>query len=260
MIPATLWRERPLALITGVMLTLGVLYFVAEFWSAALWTGSDYSFRLNYVSDLGAVVCRDLDGDFVCSPGNVIMNTGFVVQGVIIGIGGILAAHLLLPHRKIRFLVMFFLLLSAIGTVMVGLFHGSFGLPATGLNRLHWLGAGLAILFGNAGILVFAASAISHGPRLWAAFGLLAGTVGLGSLFLIRSPLRDILGTGTIERLAVNPIIIWTIGTGILILYFGLHHHREAVSEPLRILREQRREQRMLARHAHSEEIRKVPQ
>lgn len=243
--PPTLWRERPLALVTGVLLSSGILYFVAEFWSAALWTGSDYNFRVNYVSDLGSVICRDVGANYICSPGNIIMNTGFVVQGVIIGIGGILAAHLLLPHRKVRFLVMFFLLLSAAGTAMVGFFHGSFGLPATGLNRLHWLGAGLAILFGNAGIIVFALSAVRHGPRRWAGFGLLAGTVGLGSLFLIRSPLREILGTGTIERLAVNPIIIWTIGTGILILYFGLHRRREVASEPLRLRIQAKRELRI---------------
>lgn len=243
--PKTLWRERPLALVTGLLLSLGILYFIAEFWSAALWTGRDYSFQFNYVSDLGSVVCRDVGASYICSPGHVIMNTGFVVQGLIIGVGGILAAHLLLPHRKIRFLVMFFLLLSAAGTVMVGFFHGSFGLPATGLNRLHWLGAGLAILFGNAGIIVFALAAVRHGPRLWAAFGLIAGAVGLGSLFLIRSPLREYLGTGTIERLAVNPIIIWTIGTGILILYFGLHRRREVASEPLRLRQEAKRELRI---------------
>ncbi len=234
MMPSAVWRERPLAIVTGVLLTLGVLYFVAEFASASLWSGGVYSFRENFVSDLGVTVCRDIAGSFVCSPGNAIMNTGFIVQGVVIGIGGVLASHLLLSHRRVRFVVMALLVLSAVGTILVGLFHGSFGLPSTGLNRIHRLGALLAIVAGNAGILVFAGAAMKHGPRRWASFGILAGTVGLASLLLFRTPVENILGSGTVERLAVNPIILWTIATGILLIWGGLHRRTTPVPDRAR--------------------------
>ncbi len=223
-------REHTLTIVTGVILTLGVLYFVGEFAAAALWGGGTYSFRFDYISDLGAVVCREIDGSPVCSPGNVFMNGAFVVQGFVTAVGGLLATHLLLPHRAIRWVVTVLLLISAAGSVMVGFFHGSFGLPPTGLNRLHWLGAAMAIFGGNLGILVFGVSAIWRGPRSWAVFAISAGSVGLIALFCFRSPIERMLGSGLLERLAVDPIIVWVIATGIMLLIRSRRHARHLAS------------------------------
>ncbi|MEY2847932.1 MAG: hypothetical protein RI885_597 [Actinomycetota bacterium] len=233
-------REHTLTVVTGVILTLGVFYFIGELAAAALWQAGPYSFRFDYISDLGAVVCRDAaesparaadagtGGRAVCSPGNLFMNGAFVLQGVVTAVGGLLATHLLLPHRAVRWVVTVLLLVSAIGSVMVGIFPGSFGMPPTGLNRLHWLGAAMAILGGNLGIVVFGISALWRGPRIWAVFAIVAGTVGLVALFCFRSPVERMLGSGLLERLAVDPIIVWVIATGVMLLVRSRRHARGA--------------------------------
>lgn len=213
-------------IVTGVILSLGIVYFVGELAAASLWGGGTYSFRFDYISDLGAVVCRGVDGEAICSPGNLFMNGAFVLQGFVTGVGGVLATHLLLPHRAVRWIVTVLLLVSATGSVLVGFFHGTFGLPPTGLNRIHWLGAAMAIFGGNLGILVFGISALWRGPRSWAVFAIVAGTVGLFALFSFRSPLEELLGSGLLERLAVDPIIVWVIATGIMLLVRSRRHAR----------------------------------
>ena len=73
---------------------LTLQYFAAEAISISAWQGS-YSLARNYISDLGAVGCgvvvTGLSEESLCSPLHSLMNASFVLQGLLITCGTLLA-------------------------------------------------------------------------------------------------------------------------------------------------------------------------
>jgi hypothetical membrane protein len=67
-------------------LVLGALVFaISETVVAGAWRTPGYSYSGNYISDLGNPQCGPYDGRVVCSPLHTLMNSAFIVQGVLLG-------------------------------------------------------------------------------------------------------------------------------------------------------------------------------
>jgi hypothetical membrane protein len=67
-------------------------YFVAQVIAASAWE-PPYSWRLNAISDLGAVGCGPFDGRSVCSPLNGVMNASFILLGLAMTAGSVLLSR-----------------------------------------------------------------------------------------------------------------------------------------------------------------------
>ena len=82
---------RPLAAATFI---LGpVIYLAAEAIAAAAWKSPTYSYADNWISDLGSATAGVFQGRELNSPLHVVMNTGFIVQGLLFGIATLLLSR-----------------------------------------------------------------------------------------------------------------------------------------------------------------------
>ena len=100
---------------------------------------------------------------------------------------------------------------------MVGLFPGSVAENLGGDSArmmLHGIGALLAIVGGNVLVLVTALSARKKFPN-YALVSFLLGIVGAMAALLFAMQIDLGLGIGTMERIAVNPVALWIILTGV---------------------------------------------
>ena len=187
----------------------GVQYLLAEKISALAWHTPDYSYRQNYISDLGIASCgMTADGRDICSPLHILMNSGFAMEGILFFIG----CWLMRPvfHESGRSLFLLSGLLHAVGGVMIALFHSGGG---TGGVTLHQTGAVMAIAGGN--LCLLSAAWMKRNSAGWREFSwlsLMLGVVGLVSMFTIS---LDVLPVGIIERMSVYTITGWQIVAGI---------------------------------------------
>lgn len=190
----------------------GLQYVVAEKISALAWRAPDYSYRQNYISDLGIASCgMTADGRDICSPLHGLMNSGFALEGVLFFIACWLLRAVF--HEKGQALFLFFGLLHGLGGVLIALFHSGGG---TGGVTLHQTGAVLAIAGGN--VCLLSAGWMKRGISGWkifSALSLLSGCIGLISMMTIS---LDVLPTGLIERLSVYTITAWQVCTGLWLL------------------------------------------
>ena len=171
-------------------------FFVMEQVVRLGWRGAEpYHFARNYVSDLGAVGC----GAAVCSPWHSWMDGSFVVQGVLIAAGAVLAWRTGLAKAGLALLIM-----SGLGLVGVGLVPEDVVRPwHAGLAALHFLAAGLGMAWiGLRGRDWLAA--VTGVVVLWATF-----LVGDSSLWGAR-----MAGPGTLERVAAYGIAAWMVWMG----------------------------------------------
>lgn len=199
------------------MLIMTAQYFVAEVVTAAAWTRVPYNFVAHYISDLGVPECEALPERIVCSPAHGVMNSGFVLQGVLlIGATWLLAREL---PRGWRWVVGILGHVFAVGTAIVGLFPGSIaeelgGDPAR--SAMHGLGALLAI--GGGALLVTTTSIallLAERRRVGAIIGVLAAADWLGIVLFLQ---HDAATIGATERLAVWPTTIAFVVLGIAAL------------------------------------------
>lgn len=213
----------------GVVLLFGLVYIVFEFIAASAWVDPPYDWAKNFISDLGFSDCAVVDGDRICSPLHPLMNAGFMVQGTVFTVGGLLVVRLVLERMWERVAVGILLVASGVGTFFVGIFHQSLALYEAGLNGLHLLAATLAIGPGNVGILLLGILAIRH--REWHGYAIavaLLGVAGLVSSVLLVQEIDFGLGIGLIERFAVYPLNAWTIGTGVGLVVKGYRDRMRA--------------------------------
>ncbi len=200
------------ALLGGVVYLFAAEYFVAEQVAAVAWSTPPYSWSSNYISDLGLTSCSPS----VCSPRHAVMNAGFVALGAMIGLGSVLLRKLMFAGR-LGSLALALMVLSGVGDVLVGLFPGSVDPGAGGSTPLHALGAALAIIGGNTGILLCGV-ALWRRNRILATYSMLSGALGLVALALFAADVHLGLGIGTMERLAADPIVVWLVVLGAVTL------------------------------------------
>ncbi len=184
-------------------LLAGLAYIVCETVVAQHYT--DYSYARDYISTLG-VPDR--------SPSAALMNAGaFVLHGLLFAVAGMLLTRAV-AHRGRAWVVFAALTITnGVGNVLVGLFHA-------GTSPLHGVGALLAIVGGNAAMILAGSLFRDVGaPRWFCAVSRVAGVVGIASfvaLLAISGRHTDV--EGAVERGCVYTIIAWDVVAGLVLL------------------------------------------
>jgi hypothetical membrane protein len=195
----------------GGALWIGCLqFFAAEAIAAAGFAGS-YSYRRNYISDLGAVSCGE-----TCSPLHALMNASFVLQGVLIFVGAVVVWPLL-ARGALSQLALGLVAASGLGVALVGLAPEDFA------PGWHYLGAAENLLFCNAGAALLGVALLREGsaPRVVGLFSLVFGLIGLTGLVGLAAGHDFGRGLGGVERLAAHPFPVWIAGMGAWLLSGG---------------------------------------
>jgi hypothetical membrane protein len=183
-------------------------YFVAEAIAAAGFRGA-YTFRRNFISDLGATRCGDGAN---CSPLHALMNASFVLQGALICAGAFLVWPLF-PKGLARF-ALGLIAASGLGVAVVGL------APENAAPGWHYLGAAENLLLSNAGAALIGAALLREkpAPRAVGLISLGSGLLGLAGLACLAGGLDFGLGVGAVERIAAYPFPLWLAGMGAWLL------------------------------------------
>ncbi|MGO3152140.1 MAG: DUF998 domain-containing protein [Galactobacter sp.] len=143
-------RARTGAVLLGIN---ALVYLVAEALAALAWRDPTYSYSYNYISDLGVPDVDSFEGRVIDSPLHWIMNTGFVLHGVLF-IVAVLLLRGMFTGTVTRRVIVALAFLHGIGIALVGLFHGSQQAVEDGTAVLHGTGALLAIIAGNAAFIL----------------------------------------------------------------------------------------------------------
>ena len=156
-------------------------YLVSE--AVAARTVPGYSYSYDYISDLGVAW---------------VMNTGFVVHGVLFLVGALLVTRSVASGAR-PFVIA--AAVNALGNVIIAV------CPSHGPGAASWhvAGAALAILGGNIAVIL--------GGRLSAVaahryLSLALGVAGIACLVAVAAGARP---AGLIERGAVYPIVMWEL-------------------------------------------------
>lgn len=160
-------------------------YFAAEALAAAALPG--YGYAGDYISTLG---------DPAVSPRAAWMNAAFAIQGLCFAAAALLATR---ESRRRWFSV--FAVANGIGNILIAFVHSGQG------NTWHVIGAGLAIVGGNAAAI---AATGWPTPGWYRTASVLLGVAGMAAL------LMTVVGAapvGAWERGSVYPIFAWQVMT-----------------------------------------------
>ncbi|GLZ78623.1 hypothetical protein Afil01_34300 [Actinorhabdospora filicis] len=183
-----------------------VLFFVVQAIAQAAST-APYSFTGQFVSDLGNTACGPweyfTDGSVVeiCSPAHGLVNASFALSGILLAAGTLLAWRSW-PARRAVTVAKVLLVVAGTGWVVVSLAPENENLTA------HGLGAMMMLAGGSAAMILLGASL-----RQW--WTLAAGVIAAAATVLTLAQAYLGLGLGVMERLAVFPLLLWAIGTGV---------------------------------------------
>jgi hypothetical membrane protein len=192
--------------IGAVSWVLMIPYFAIQPIVAAAWDPA-YSFTANTISDLGNATCGD-----VCSPRHALMNVVFVFSGLVTMAGALLTRDYW-PRRRLATVGLICVGLSGVGAVMVGLAPADVHLP------VHVVGA-LLQFPGAIGPLLLGMATV--GQRRWERlFSLAVGAIGTVACLLFFADLHLGLGHGGMERFGFDPLSLWMIVLGVVILLRG---------------------------------------
>jgi hypothetical membrane protein len=206
-------RRRPLRTRVGaVLLVLGTVQFlVAHLVVQSAWP-VPYSWAADYISDLGAVTCTP----GVCSPWHAVMNTAFVLQGLLL-IGGTLLTAGAWTAGAGRRVWQGLVVAAGVSWVVVGL------VPEDVDRTLHAAAALPGFVVSNAALLVAGASTSTRRyPAVHRAATML-GAVGVAGFVLLAVatwwPDGPVAGPdgykGAAERAVVFPLQIWAVVAGV---------------------------------------------
>lgn len=184
-------------------------FFVAEAIAALAWQGSSYSYRVNYISDLGAAGSAGAGW----SPLHALMNASFVLQGALIAVGAVLVWPRF-PRGRLWGLALGLVAASGAGVFLVGL------APEDVAPGLHYFGAGENLLLSNAGAALLGVP-LFRKNRAAGVLSLAAGLLGLAGLAGLMSHADFGLDPGGIERVAAYPFPLWIAGMGAWLLAGG---------------------------------------
>ncbi len=202
------------------LVAAAVIYVLAELVSALAWTHPPYSYANDYISDLGVPGPSEFFlNHIINSPAAWVMNAGFIVNGILVLLAGVLLLRLH-PGVKPKILLAL-VIIYAIGIVLVGSFHGSKFSAEHGLSGFHAAGALMAIGGGN--VLLILTGAFPGVLGLRKAIGVtfvLLGSVGALCLLLSGSVLTA--HPGILERGSVYTIIAFQLiaGASFLVLRY----------------------------------------
>ncbi|MEU9877959.1 DUF998 domain-containing protein [Streptomyces phaeochromogenes] len=213
------------------LIVAAVQYVVLEAVAAAAWKDPRYSYSYNFISDLGVPSCGgEVDGRTVCSPLHGVMNTGFVVEGVLFVVAAVLLFRML-PGR-LRWVCLALVVVHGAGITLVGLVHGSPEAAADGSMAWHILGAMMAIFAGNLVWIVVGrhllrsgsgsgsgGSGGGGGSGRWLGITLIAlGVFALVCALLLQTVMNGNDTAAVFERGAVYPIMAAEFVVGVTLL------------------------------------------
>jgi hypothetical membrane protein len=222
-------RMRPIQSRSAVLwIIAAAVYLVAEAVSATVFPG--YSYATNYISDLGVPDVGTFQGRAIDSPLHVVMNLAFILHGVLFAAAALLTARSSAWRPGARRSFVALALVHAVGIILVGVFPGSQTNADNGLIVFHGLGAGMAIIAGNAAAIVAGFTLRRHSPRWLGSASITLGIVGLVGLVMLlvdsNSPTITLLPDGAWERLAVYAILVWEALVGVTALVTRTHRER----------------------------------
>lgn len=154
------------------------------------------------ISELGATICGQVDGRYMCSPMHGLMNVSFVVLGLAMLLGSVFT-YVQLRRSRTGFTLMAF---AGLGAMLVGF------VPMNTIYSLHIVGADIAFLFGNIALIMFGKTL--NIPRWLRRYSVISGVVGLSGLVLFLTH-THVLGLGGTERVVAYPMVIWFIVFGL---------------------------------------------
>ena len=213
-------RGRALRVAGGLVLILATLqYGIAQLIAAAAWN-PPYSWRNNFISDLGNTECGPFAVPhgpltYVCSPDHALMNGSFALTGLLTIAGTVLLWRLLAP-RKMTTVALRLLLVAGALKIVVGL------APENTNVSLHLLGAFNLPLQSVAILMVSITVAARH--RSLKIFGLVTAVTGIAGAGLSTAAqhagpaLYLGLGSGGMERVAGYPGNLWMLVVGIVVI------------------------------------------
>jgi hypothetical membrane protein len=210
----------------AVALVLSALvYAISETVTARAWSAPAYSYSANYISDLGNPQCALYDGRTVCSPSHTLMNWGFVAQGLLLACAVLLVGRVV--RGRARAAVLGIGAATTVGFVLTGATHSSPDAVAQGTLWLHYTGATMAILGGNALAIVISRQwRRLRIPRAVGVAGVVLGAAGIVAALTWLATF-GLVPPGIPERTAVYAFVLWQL----LIGGFVLH-----VTQPFRAL------------------------
>jgi hypothetical membrane protein len=205
------------ALAAATFLLGPVLYLAAEAIAAAAWKTPSYSYADNWISDLGSATAGVFQGRELDSPRHVIMNSGFIVQGILFGIAAVLLSRTL--GGRLRTFTAVTGIVTMIGYILVGTFHGSLQAQENGTLPLHFTGATLAIVGGNVLALVLGRHwRKAPETRLIGLVSVVLGAFGLVAVVVLFVTFDRGLPSGAIERGSVYTIVLWQFAVAVALL------------------------------------------
>jgi hypothetical membrane protein len=179
--------------VAGALIFVAVTQFVlGVIVSEALYSG--YSISDNYLSDLGV------------GPSSMIFNSSAFLMGLLLIIG----TYFL--HRAFNFTMLTVtLVLTAIGTMGVGIFTKDAGI-------IHSLAALIFFLFSGLSAIFAVLCSHVHGFKLmkmpFSAITIVLGLTTLGGFVLFVGKIDFGLGVGGMQRMVLYPILMWLAGFG----------------------------------------------
>ncbi|HEY2556904.1 MAG TPA: DUF998 domain-containing protein, partial [Diaminobutyricibacter sp.] len=214
-------RSGAAARLGAVLLFIGpMVSWAAEFITAAAWKQPHYSPFYNWVSHLGLTGPSQVAfGQVGNSPLGAVMDTGWVLYGILLIVGTLLTFDPRTGTRPIA--IVGLAIVSGLGVSLVGIFQGSNADVANGLIAFHTLGAQGVMLAGNIMAIVVGAS----GARIGLGRGRSITSVVLGIVGLVAFAvfLADVFtgwawNIGMFERAVIYPIMIGHVllGSGLL--------------------------------------------
>jgi hypothetical membrane protein len=191
-----------------------VVYVSTEAIAASAFPG--YSYSANYISDLGVPDVAEFQGRAIDSPLAAVMNAGFVLQGALYLLAALIATRALRTGPRRSFLAL--AAVHAVGITVVGLIHGSASSAASGIGWMHVVGAGMAIIAGNAASILAGTGSRRIGlPRGFRIASVALGVVGLVALGLLQA-LGGSDVDGIYERGSVYSVTAWELLAGVSVL------------------------------------------
>lgn len=226
-------RSGPAARLGAILIFIGPLVsWVAEFITAAAWQHPHYSPFYNWVSHLGLTGPSQVAfGQVGNSPLGAVMDTGWVLYGILLIVGTLLAFDLRTGPRAIAITVL--AILSGLGVSLVGIFQGSNADVANGLIAFHQFGAQGVMLAGNIMAIVVGASGVRTGLDR----GRSIASIVLGIVGLVAFPvfMADVFtgwawNIGLFERAVIYPIMIGHVLLGSGLIAARPAAHRQPVA------------------------------
>ncbi|MEU5941732.1 DUF998 domain-containing protein [Micromonospora sp. NPDC047548] len=183
------------------------LFLAANVITGLAWRDPPFSWATNNISDLGNVTCGRWDTSRpreVCSPWHLAMNSAMTATGVLLALGVLLTWSALgrgVATRTAQLVT----LAGAGGYILAGAY------PADVNENNHFLAALLIFVLANVGMLVASLARRSSVLGSMREVSLALGLIGLAGTTLFLAQVDLGFGVGGMERIAVFPLLIWTV-------------------------------------------------